>query len=295
MMMATFGAKKSVHVDDCLLMDGDNYAESEVRAFAETTANEGLIATEFQIEGKTTIRSGDPSFGYNRIKEEKVTIKMMLLDAVLLLKCIPRTDTNVFLTATAQNGDYHILSGQASIYLDGAFTSKINLSEVVPRQIFDVSLGVTPGISVKYLPAKYHKTKKVLVIKTMSKDEYENKITVKNTKKNAVTLTIYEPIPKSTDDKIQVTLINPKGFSIENSEQQKKDELISNEIDKASGSEVTFLELPKPPKPGVHLSSSTNAIEWTESINGNSESSLVVKYELVYPPDKEVEFGEVHI
>lgn len=94
---------------------------------------------------------------------------------------------------------------------------------------------------------------------------------------------------------IQVTLINPKGFSIENSEQQKKDELISNEIDKASGSEVTFLELPKPPKPGVHLSSSTNAIEWTESINGNSESSLVVKYELVYPPDKEVEFGEVHI
>ena len=24
-------------------------------------------------------------------------------------------------------------------------------------------------------------------------------------------------------------------------------------------------------------------------------SSLVVKYELVYPPDKEVEFGEVHI
>ena len=102
---------------------------------------------------------------------------MMLLDAVLLLKCIPRTDTNVFLTATAQNGDYHILSGQASIYLDGAFTSKvwpktkylvpltyeiqINLSEVVPRQIFDISLGVTPGISVKYLPAKYHKTKKV--------------------------------------------------------------------------------------------------------------------------------------
>ena len=94
---------------------------------------------------------------------------------------------------------------------------------------------------------------------------------------------------------IQVTLINPKGFSIENSEQQKKDELISNEIDKASVSEVTFLELPKPPKPGVHLSSSTNAIEWTESVNGNSESSLVVKYELVYPPDKEVEFGEVHI
>lgn len=40
----------------------------------------------------------------------------------------------------------------------------------------------------------------------MSKDEYENKITVKNTKKNAVTLTIYEPIPKSTDDKIQVCL-----------------------------------------------------------------------------------------
>ena len=70
-----------MHVDDCLLMDGDNYAESEVRAFAETTANEGLIATEFQIEGKTTIRSGDPSFGYNRIKEEKVSfIKLMALN-----------------------------------------------------------------------------------------------------------------------------------------------------------------------------------------------------------------------
>lgn len=58
--------------DESDIEEDDYCVESKVCEFAETTANEGLIATEFQIEGKTTIRSGDPSFGYNRIKEEKV-------------------------------------------------------------------------------------------------------------------------------------------------------------------------------------------------------------------------------
>ncbi|KAK7026601.1 hypothetical protein R3P38DRAFT_2527620 [Favolaschia claudopus] len=115
--------------------------------------------------------------------------------------------------------EYTLLSGSASVYVDGSFISRSDVPAVSPQESFDCPLGYAlilslssqsnPSIRVTYHP----------IIKKLSHSGSHNKsanyvfsqrITVFNTKSISIDLLkIVDQIPASQNSQIEVKLVSP--------------------------------------------------------------------------------------
>jgi hypothetical protein len=84
---------------------------------------------------------------------------------------------------------------------------QIRLESVSPGEKFDVPLGVYSQIKVTYKPVNKFHTQTGVLTKS-SNLANEQKMLVKNNSRQAQLLTIIEPIPKATDEKIKASLGN---------------------------------------------------------------------------------------
>uniref|UniRef100_A0A914ELR8 Protein F37C4.5 n=1 Tax=Acrobeloides nanus TaxID=290746 RepID=A0A914ELR8_9BILA len=229
----------------------------------EYTAEENVLSTTFTVPQRKTIPS-DPS-------EHKVTIATMELDAILHYDVVPKKNTNAFLTAAVLNTSvYPLLTGQASIYLNNSFSTKTSIGPVYAGEKFDCPLGVDPSIKVQYKPVHKYQQQLGLLNKSSSTTN-EQKIIVKNTKRDGVLLTIHEHIPKSTDEKIKIKLFTPEVKPGINHEEDNKS-----------------LKLPDV---GAKLNNNHN-LEWTILLSPDEERELSVKWTIDYPPTETIEYNE---
>ncbi|GMS96710.1 hypothetical protein PENTCL1PPCAC_18885, partial [Pristionchus entomophagus] len=224
--------------------------------------NTQTLSTEFGITRPCSI----PSDGANH----KVTIGIVSLEPQLFFESVPTKNSSAFLTASALNSSpLPLLAGQASIYLDGAFVAKTQIKAVSPGERFTSSLGVDPAVKIDYKPAhKYHEQSGL--INKSSSTITEQKIIVKNTRGDAVLLTIREQIPRSTDEKIKVKVIAP--------------EAVEKVTEEAHGENHT-------PKAGVRLLPSNN-LEWTVKLGKGENQTLIIKYAIEHPSHEKLEFAE---
>ncbi|KAF8375430.1 hypothetical protein PRIPAC_81859, partial [Pristionchus pacificus] len=224
--------------------------------------NTQTLATEFEITRPCSI----PSDG----AYHKVTIGIVSLEPQLVHESVPTKNASAFLTASTINSSpLPLLSGQASVYLDGAFVAKTQIKPVSPGERFTASLGVDPAVKIEYKPAHKHHEQTGLINK-WSSTVTEQKIIVKNTRGDAVLLTIREQIPRSTDEKIKVKVISP--------------EAIEKVTEEAHGENHT-------PKAGVRLLPSNN-LEWTVKMAKGENQTLIVKYAIEHPSNEKLEFVE---
>ncbi|CAJ0945219.1 unnamed protein product, partial [Mesorhabditis belari] len=170
-------------------------------AMDTATVQEQALSSEFVIARPAAI----PPDG----AEHKVTIGAASFQPNLQHECVPSKNNNVYLIGSTRNSSsLPFLPGEAAIFLDGNFITKSQLKAVSPGEYFAVSLGQDASIKVDYKPA-HNKQGEAGLINKNNTQVKEQKVIVKNTRKEKVKVTIKEHVPRSTDEKIKVRLLSP--------------------------------------------------------------------------------------
>jgi uncharacterized protein (TIGR02231 family) len=233
------------------------------------SAEENLLSTNFTIPSKKSIPS-DTS-------EHKVTIAVETFKAYLHYHCVPKKDTNVFLMATVINEtDYPILAGPASVYINNSMSAMINLKPTSCGEKLECPLGVDKTVKVIYKPTHKFKSSVGLINKSAASGN-EQRIVVKNNKRSeAILITLHEPIPKSADEKIKVTLTSP---SIAKP---------STDGTTKAGEDTRIVHMPSV---GAEMDDLNNLL-WTETIAPEHEKDFIIKWSIDCPTTEQLEFVE---
>uniref|UniRef100_A0A0N4U9B3 DUF4139 domain-containing protein n=1 Tax=Dracunculus medinensis TaxID=318479 RepID=A0A0N4U9B3_DRAME len=223
-----------------------------------TGVSESVMSTIFDVPTRKTIFSGSG--------EHKITFALLDFDSVMVHQTIPNKNTNVYLVASAINDSpYPLLSGSASVYFDNSFIAQTRIKSVSPGERFQCSLGVDPAVKVEYKPA-YKYSEQAGLISKSSLTFHEQKIIIKNTKKDKILLMLTEYVPKSTDERIK--LISPELDVVEDKNMVGKILSVGRRIN------------------------ADNNLEWTLSIAGKAEANLLVKWSIDYPSTETIEYKE---
>jgi uncharacterized protein (TIGR02231 family) len=234
----------------------------------------------------TNSEMGSATFGIDRVmtilsdnKPHKSTIAMITLQPTFLYFCTPGTEEAAYLQVkTTNTSQYHLLpSEKVSVFLDGSFTTTSKLQDISPGESFNTFLGVDGAIRVEHKQIKSQSSSSGWMTKRQStKYQYLTQIT--NTKPTAVTVTVVEILPQSTDDKIKVQLENPRpdalvasGSNDAPAAQDAKDAKADALADRTMQNKIT------------------NNIVFVRNIAPQSKIEVPFEYELSWPNEKEVE------
>ena len=159
---------------------------------------------------------------------------------------IPRADKDAFLMADAtQWQQYSLLEGEANVYFENSFVGKTILDPTVITDTLHFSLGRDNGIRIQRTQVSGRSTRRLL--STTQEQNLTWRITVKNSRKEAVSLTLRDQIPVSENSNITVTT----------------EELSGGQLDKTTG-----------------------IIEWQLQLQPNEQREFIVAYRVKYPKSR---------
>ncbi|KAI6175439.1 Protein F37C4.5 [Aphelenchoides bicaudatus] len=163
---------------------------------------EQLPCSYFSIEQAATI----PCDG----QHHRVLIAHLQMQPQFMHETNPSKASSALLSALVVNtSQLPLLHGQASVFLNNSFICQSQLKTVLPGEQFCCALGVDASVKLEYKPAK-RTTEKIGFMSKSSLTTHEQVISVRNAKVGErIHLTVREPIPKSVDDKIKVTILSP--------------------------------------------------------------------------------------
>ena len=151
---------------------------------------------EFEIKQPLTMTSDG--------KTTTTEIARYQLPATYQYLGIPRADKDAFLMADAtQWQQYSLLEGEANVYFENSFVGKTILDPTVIADTLHFSLGRDNGIRIQRTKVSDRSTRRLL--STTQEQDLTWRITVKNSRKEAVSLTLRDQIPVSENSNITVT------------------------------------------------------------------------------------------
>lgn len=151
------------------------------------------VNTSFDIDIPYTI----PSDG----KQHLVAIKKVELPATYRYYAVPKLDKDAFLQAQVTNWeDLNLLPGQTNIYYEGTYVGQGMLDVRNVKDTLTVSLGRDKKIVVKR--ERDTKLRSVKTIGSNVRETYAYTISVRNTRKEAINLTVQDQMPVSNDKDI---------------------------------------------------------------------------------------------
>jgi hypothetical protein len=189
---------------------------------------ENTTSVEFEIKTPYTILSKN--------KNTTVELERYTLPAEYEYYCVPKVDKDAFLLANVSDWEqYNLLEGEANIFFENTFIGKTILDVRYISDTLSISLGRDKSVSVQREKVKEYTTQKFLGSKTETTRDW--KITVKNNKRQAISILLFDQIPVSTIQDIEVS-----------------PELLSNgELDKETGEVKWKLALPPTQKNEIEL------------------------------------------
>lgn len=209
--------------------------ESDLIAVKEQKAQFGY---EFEIKQPLTMTSDG--------KTTTTEIARYQLPATYQYLGIPRADKDAFLVADAtQWQQYSLLEGEASVYFENSFVGKTILDPTVVNDTLHFSLGRDNGIRIQRTKVSDRSTRRLLA--TTQEQNLTWRITVKNSRKEAVSLTLRDQIPVSENSNITVTT----------------EELSGGQLDKTTG-----------------------IVEWQLQLQPNEQREFIVAYRVKYPKSR---------
>ncbi|MFL5730961.1 MAG: DUF4139 domain-containing protein [Cytophagaceae bacterium] len=235
-------AAPSMQMDDYKSTASGAYQEKE-EIIAQNVSNytqvtETTLAAEFDIAIPYTI----PSDGIGQL----VDVKNFDLPASYKHFSVPKMDNDAFLVAQVTGWeDLNMLSGNANIYFEGTYVGEAYLDMQNTKDTLDLSLGRDHKVIIERKKLKDFSKKNM--IGTTKKEEFVYEITVRNTKKDPIELSLEDQVPVSKDAQIEVEVTDTGGA----------------EYDKESGKLV-----------------------WKMNLNSAETKKVTFKYSVKYPKNK---------
>ena len=179
--------------------------ESDLIAVNEQKAQFGY---EFDIKQPLTLSSDG--------KTSTTEIARYQLPATYQYLGIPRADKDAFLIADATDWQQHsLLEGEANVYFENSFIGKTILDPTVANDTLHFSLGRDNGIRIQRTKVSARSTRRLLA--SSQEQNMTWRITVKNSRQEAVSLTLQDQIPVSENSNITVTTEELSGGQLEKS------------------------------------------------------------------------------
>lgn len=211
--------------DDDFVDDGDGMTlvGNHSIAHQDSVRQDYGLTTTYDLPGQRTL---EPS----AVQRRHVIAELHLASVTLSHVLIPKLRRAAFLKARITNTtSVSLLSGKAGMTVDGTFLGSTTLSSCEPRQFIDLSLGVDPSVLVSYAKP----TARRATTGFFSKEDsaiFTRSCWVKNTKKNDISITVFDQVPVSEDENLRINILEPKGLEKENDtanlhEQLKKEKM----------------------------------------------------------------------
>lgn len=210
----------------------EEMSESDLIAVNEQKAQFGY---EFEIKQPLTLSSDG--------KTTTTEIARYQLPATYQYLGIPRADKDAFLIADATDWQQHsLLEGEANVYFENSFIGKTILDPTVANDTLHFSLGRDNGIRILRTKVSARSTRRLLA--SSQEQNMTWRITVKNSRQKAVSLTLQDQIPVSENSNITVTT----------------EELSGGQLDKSTG-----------------------IVVWQLQLQPNEQREFIVQYRVKYP------------
>ncbi len=204
----------------------------------EVEEQKSQFGYEFEIRQPLTLASNG-----------KVTVTEVgryQLPAVYQYVGIPRADKEAFLVADATGWQaYNLLEGEANVYFDNSFVGKTILDPNAPTDTLHFSLGRDNSIRIQRVKVADKSTRKLLA--SSQEQDMTWRITVKNTRKEHVTLQLKDQIPVSQNSGITVST----------------EELSGGNLDKETG-----------------------IVTWQLGLQPGEQKEIIVQYRVKYPKNR---------
>ncbi len=170
--------------------------------FAGADVAVNLTNTEFSVRLKQDI----PSNG----QQYRVLVDDYELPADYQYYAAPKYDCHVYLMARVTDWrKYSLLPGPVSLFFDGSYVGKSQLSTGITTDTLVFSLGRDEGLTIKREREENYRSRRFFGSKTEQRIGWT--IQVHKSRKNDVPLIIEDQIPVSTTDEIEVELDGAKG------------------------------------------------------------------------------------
>lgn len=217
-----------------------DFSSDEIYTPQTTAVSQNETVKEYMVKNKQTILSSNTS--------TSVSYGEGTIEATYDYQSIPKLSEHVYLIAKVNDWmKADLNNGTAKLYLENSYVGKSFINTAQFKDTIDLSFGVDNNITVKREKVKDFSEKTFMG--SSRKETIAYKTTVRNNKSYAVTTTIYDQIPISVLEEIQVDVLDLNG----------------GKLDKETGK-----------------------VEWKLSLQPNETKTIIIKYSVKYPKDKQV-------
>ena len=245
-------------------------APSNSLGVATSTAESYGLTTTYDLPGTRTVISSAQVSRYI-IAEHK------LADITFSHLSVPKLRPSVFLKARVRNpSPTALLRGPAGLSLDGTFLGTATIPRCAPGDHFELGLGVDESVLVEYRkPIRTVASQGMLVKEQVL--TYERCISVYNTRKNHISLVVFDQVPVSDDERLKVNMRKP---------------LALRGGDTAKGAPAGIVVVSSPDKKapaGAGLADATvemrkgGEVRWEAKVEGGTRIRIGLEYEAKLP------------
>ncbi len=214
---------------------------AEMPAFSNFTAQVSQNDTmmEYDLSGKWTLDQNSEVIC--DIEEKKVEGRYHIVT-------VPKIDEGAYLAYEVNTSDIdEILQSYAVVYHNDTYLGNVYINADLTKDKYDLSLGKDELVKVKRNQKRKYTSQ--MLLKGLSKTEYEYEIRVSNNKNKACDITVIDQIPVSTEKTIT---IEPKELS------------------------------------GGELKKETGEIRWNFQLDPSSTKAITLGYDVSWPKDKKI-------